>query len=290
MGETITYFFSYVREDAAFVLKLAQELRAVGANVWVDKLDILGGQRWDVEVAKALKTCKGMIAVLSPQSVASTSVMDEVSYALEEGKLVVPVLVHPCEIPFRLRRVQYVDFTTEYENAFERLRRSLSLQQPGPDTHELPVQTTVEPPNPVPTQPQQGQGSKGDGTHPPIQISRPPIDWRQRLRGAMAGVAVGILYMWAFSLLTLHRSAEWQYVVLRTGGAGAIAGAIGAMRRVATIAAVVGTFVGFAVCATVSRGSEWGFVLAAVYGAPIGAIMGAIVGVFLLRRAEKRRL
>jgi tetratricopeptide (TPR) repeat protein len=128
--EELTYFFSYARDDSEVVLKLATELRAVGARLWLDQLDILAGQRWDRAVEDALVTCQGMIAVLSPASVVSQNVMDEVSYALEEGKLVVPILLRPCAIPFRLRRVQYVDLTANYETGFSHLLRALRLDQP----------------------------------------------------------------------------------------------------------------------------------------------------------------
>lgn len=129
--EEFKYFFGYARGDTEFVLKLAKELRAVGANLWLDQLDILGGQRWDRAVEEALKTCQGMIAVLSPESLASDNVMDEVSYALEEGKLVVPVLLRSCDIPFRLRRVQHVDFTADYDAGFLQLIRALHIEQPS---------------------------------------------------------------------------------------------------------------------------------------------------------------
>jgi hypothetical protein len=127
MAHDITYFFSYAREDSETVLKLAKELRSVGATLWIDQLDILGGQRWDRAVEEALQSCQGMLAVLSPESVQSTNVMDEVSYALEEGKLVVPILLRPCTIPFRLRRVQYIDFTGNYGAGFDQLLRALSV-------------------------------------------------------------------------------------------------------------------------------------------------------------------
>jgi hypothetical protein len=129
-SEELKYFFSYTREDSEFVLKLAKELRTLGANLWLDQLDILGGQHWDRSVEKALKSCKGMIAVLSPESVASDNVMDEVSYALDEGKLVVPILIRSCDIPFRLRRVQYIDFTEDYEKGFSKLLSALRIEQP----------------------------------------------------------------------------------------------------------------------------------------------------------------
>src|SRR5262245_11632924 len=95
----LQYFFSYARKDAAFVLRLAKELREVGINLWLDQLDILGGQRWDRAVEAALQTCQDMIVVLSPEALASNNVMDEVSYALEEGKTVIPILLHSCTIP-----------------------------------------------------------------------------------------------------------------------------------------------------------------------------------------------
>jgi len=37
--------------------------------------------------------------------------MDEVSYALEKGKHVIPILIKECQIPFRLKRLQYINFT-----------------------------------------------------------------------------------------------------------------------------------------------------------------------------------
>lgn len=123
------YFFSYARKDSDFVLKLAKELRAAGANVWIDQLDILAGQRWDKAVEDSLRSCKGMIVALSPESVGSNNVMDEVAYALGDNKLVVPILLSNCEIPFRLRRLHYVDFTTDYKTSFAGLLRALSIQE-----------------------------------------------------------------------------------------------------------------------------------------------------------------
>jgi hypothetical protein len=123
------FFFSYAREDAAFALKLAKELRDTEANVWLDQLDIVAGQRWDEAVEEALRICQGVLVVLTPESVASNNVMDEVSYALEEHKLVVPVLHKPCAIPLRLRRLQYVDFTIDELKGVEALRKALELQR-----------------------------------------------------------------------------------------------------------------------------------------------------------------
>ena len=55
------YFFSYARDDSEFVLKLAQELRNRGANLWLDQLDILGGERWDHAIEQSLQACEVII-------------------------------------------------------------------------------------------------------------------------------------------------------------------------------------------------------------------------------------
>src|SRR4051812_15589269 len=102
-------FISYARSDSEFALGLARDLRAASVDIWVDQLDIRAGETWDRVVEDALHVCTGLLVVLSPAAVDSRSVMDEVSFALEENKRVIPVLYRACQLPFRLRRVQFTD-------------------------------------------------------------------------------------------------------------------------------------------------------------------------------------
>jgi hypothetical protein len=131
-------FFSYAREDSAVALHLASDLKQAGASVWLDQLDIRPGRQWDREVEQALNTCREMIVVLSPASVASNNVMDEVAYALEQGKTVIPLLVQDCLIPFRLRRVQYVDFRSDYSGGLKSLLSTLAAED-HLQTEDLPA-------------------------------------------------------------------------------------------------------------------------------------------------------
>ena len=70
-----------------------------------------------------------MLGILSPSSVTNKNVMDEVSFAMDEGKSVIPALYRDCRIPFRLRRVQYVDFRTEYESGLRELVKALGVEE-----------------------------------------------------------------------------------------------------------------------------------------------------------------
>jgi TIR domain len=129
-------FVSYARSDSQFVLKLARDLREAGANLWVDQFDIPLGARWDRSVQAALNACPGFLVILSPSAVDSENVMDEVSFALSKNKKIVPVLYQNCDIPLRLTRLQYIDFTVDYDTGFPKLCKELgvdtiSAQQPA---------------------------------------------------------------------------------------------------------------------------------------------------------------
>jgi len=104
-------------------------LKAAGANVWLDQLDIAPGQRWARTVQDALNNCQRLLVILSPSSVSSTNVEDEVAFALEKHKTVIPVLYRECEVPYQLRPFQYVDFRTDYDRGLRTLLRTLGVEQ-----------------------------------------------------------------------------------------------------------------------------------------------------------------
>ena len=120
-------FFSYSRSDSPFALTLAKDLREAGADIWIDQLDIPAGTHWDAAVEKALNSAAYVLVILSNASTASTNVMDEVSFALESGKKIIPVLLEDCLAPFRLRRLQRIDFTADYTTGFSQLVITLNL-------------------------------------------------------------------------------------------------------------------------------------------------------------------
>ena len=105
-------------------------LKASGASVWFDQLDIAPGSEWDEAIEAALDAASRVILVLSPVSVKSSNVRNEISFALDKEKTILPVLHQPCEIPLQLRRVQYIDFHQNYRAGLMQL--SEHLQRPIP--------------------------------------------------------------------------------------------------------------------------------------------------------------
>jgi hypothetical protein len=119
-------FISYSRVNQEFALKLATELRETNFSIWMDQLDIPSGARWDNEVEKALNGCGIFLIILTPESIASENVKDEIGFAIDHGKRILPILLEQCDIPLRLRRLQYADFTqTSYRDGVESVKQLL---------------------------------------------------------------------------------------------------------------------------------------------------------------------
>ena len=121
-----TAFVCYSHEDLEFVFRLAKDLKAKGAKVWMDRLDLRPGQLWDSEVELAVDACSRMLVILSPAAAASQKVKNEFMAAMDEGKEVIPVYIRDCRVPLQLRRFQYADFRNDYEVGLAELLASLS--------------------------------------------------------------------------------------------------------------------------------------------------------------------
>jgi formylglycine-generating enzyme required for sulfatase activity len=75
------------------------------------------------------------------------------SYAIDAGKHILPVVIKPCKIPLRLRRFQYVDFTEKpYRDSLTQIKHLLSNSRPIPKVDVDPY-LEREDPAPVVTGP-----------------------------------------------------------------------------------------------------------------------------------------
>ncbi|HLF75550.1 MAG TPA: SUMF1/EgtB/PvdO family nonheme iron enzyme [Anaerolineales bacterium] len=124
----MTTFISYSRVNSEFVVRLARDLKTAGFDVWLDQLDIPKGARWDDAIEAAVERSSTFMIVLAPESMESQNVKDELSYAIDSGKHILPVVIRPCKIPLRLRRFQYVDFTDKpYKDSLADIKHLLSI-------------------------------------------------------------------------------------------------------------------------------------------------------------------
>jgi formylglycine-generating enzyme required for sulfatase activity len=126
----LSTFISYSRADSGFALRLAKDLRSAGYDVWLDQLDIPTGARWDDAIEIALETCTTFMIILSPASMQSQNVKDEIGFAIDAGKNILPLKLKPGDIPLRLRRFQYVDFSGQsYEKSLNEIKSILPKRE-----------------------------------------------------------------------------------------------------------------------------------------------------------------
>jgi len=124
-------FLSYARADEHFALQLANDLRSLGASIWMDQLDLRPSEHWDRAIERAIRACSNVIMILSPRSVASENVADEISLAIDSGKPVIPVLIEPCDLPLRVTRMHLVDATKDYQAALRECSAEIGTRSRG---------------------------------------------------------------------------------------------------------------------------------------------------------------
>lgn len=140
----IRVFISYAREDYADARRLYEELKRAGVKPWLDTIDLLPGQQWEVEIKRAISECTYFIALLSWNSLSPRGyVRREMELALDilddlsgHDVFVIPARINRC-IPSnkRLKRLHFVDLWPSFD---EGLQKILKVVQ-GAKEHVMPV-------------------------------------------------------------------------------------------------------------------------------------------------------
>ncbi|MBX7213033.1 MAG: SUMF1/EgtB/PvdO family nonheme iron enzyme [Thermoflexales bacterium] len=89
-------FISYLHADATPAKRLVAALRAAGHTVWIDTLNINGGEDWLGAIGEAVNNAYAVVVLCSSDTMRSPWVRDEVVWAKIKGKLIVPVLLEDC--------------------------------------------------------------------------------------------------------------------------------------------------------------------------------------------------
>jgi len=111
-------FFSYSTKDADVAHRLAQDLAALGLQMWVDKDRLMPGMFYPAEIGKALAHARAVVVCLTSSYFESMACRKELSIATErnDGVLVLPVKIRPVTVPAEDRyllppQIQYADLT-----------------------------------------------------------------------------------------------------------------------------------------------------------------------------------
>jgi hypothetical protein len=95
-------FVCYAHEQRDVVTDQIRWLREQGIEVWYDDA-IEGGSRWSEDLAVAVEGCAAVLFFLSPRSAGSRYCLDEISFALDCGRPIIPVEIEPVALTPGLR-------------------------------------------------------------------------------------------------------------------------------------------------------------------------------------------
>ena len=123
-------FISYSRRDGRFVRRLAESIEGQGKQVWVDTEGIEDAEVFPLAIQRAIQGSDVFLFVITPAAVESAYCENEVEYASELKKRIVPVLREPVpdsELPAEIRDRNWIPFTERdvFELSLQRLVAAL---------------------------------------------------------------------------------------------------------------------------------------------------------------------
>lgn len=138
-------FLSYYNKDREIVLYVAAELRARGADVFIDELSLRPGV-YIQQLAEEIHKREYFLVFLTPKATKSKWVLAEIALAVAEKpeKIIIPLLVKPLSQNnwrniFILKIFQYIDFTKWFDDNREELAINKLV-----DFMNLPLTPTIE--------------------------------------------------------------------------------------------------------------------------------------------------
>ncbi len=83
-------FISYSRKDTDFVRQLFDVLKSQDRNAWVDWQGIDYSTKWWEEICSGIDNANNFVFIISPEAINSKYCHDEITYAREHGKRIIP--------------------------------------------------------------------------------------------------------------------------------------------------------------------------------------------------------
>jgi formylglycine-generating enzyme required for sulfatase activity len=140
-----TVFISYATADAQFAHRLADDLRRLGAQVWIAPESIRPGEGWVSAIERGLEESSHVVVALTPAALESRWVKKETDIAIAQERKgliqVIPLDVEPCKVPLLLSSYQMVSFHRDYDAGFNQLADILGVRVTPPKPATLPRQT-----------------------------------------------------------------------------------------------------------------------------------------------------
>jgi len=119
-------FISYASEDLEYAEQIRRALMNERFILNIDEKNIQVGENIKKVLSNEIKSSSIFIVLISQHSINSEFVKNEIKYAIENGKKILPVLIEKnINIPQELKDIKFADFTENKKEAINKLIRAL---------------------------------------------------------------------------------------------------------------------------------------------------------------------
>ncbi len=134
-------FISYAKVDSYDLARRIQGMLHTleGVTAWMDD-SLEAASSWAAQIQGEIDRCDYMVVLLSPDvnrpatdTQSRSFVLNEIDYAQQERKTIIPVLVQPARIPVQLAGIQYVDCTKNLDQGLQRLENLIRKRMGKPE-------------------------------------------------------------------------------------------------------------------------------------------------------------
>jgi CHASE2 domain-containing sensor protein len=142
-------FISYSRRDKQFVQNLHAALSRLNQKSWVDWQGILPTEKWWQAIEAGIESAHTFVFVISPSSIASAVCTQEIEYAIQNNKRLVPILyqevdaslVHPAMSSHNWILMRDGD---DFESAVRQLVNAIQTDLPYVRNHTRLLMKSIE--------------------------------------------------------------------------------------------------------------------------------------------------
>ena len=138
-------FLAHSEQDKTVREQLRRRLMRENITVWTNKTDIPIGADFEQSIKLGIEETDNVVYLLSPHALNSSQCQQEIAYAQELNKRIIPLLIHPIDLqqlPASQRSLQFInvaDNTTpeQHENDVAKLLRILQDEADYYNEHKL---------------------------------------------------------------------------------------------------------------------------------------------------------
>ena len=136
-------FISYSHRNSARAAEFIRQMNRSGFRVWYDE-GLIPGREWDENIARIIMDCSYVIALLTPEYLASANCRDELNFARDKNKPLLLIYLDEVTLPagmelrlgriFAVHRAQYATDEAFYSKVFSAKGIALCNKQYVPGT------------------------------------------------------------------------------------------------------------------------------------------------------------